>query len=435
MQPSNDLGRFEPPKNYEFEPEFQEQPPRSIPAELRLGRYARGKRKAVWGFLVAGAICLISSLLPIVRTWGLYLLPLQYLLWIGIGCFVISVLQLISYFWSGGPYRYVKEGMPMVARIHDLALRVKTMVNGQPQTYQFVARIEYQDPTTGQLSVVDTPSNDISAMFKESLTTSYKVGDYATAVYLTSDPAKTLRLYGFLDLRPDLGVVRRDARPEGGLVQTVLLVCLLFGFFGALFWNVYAYSRYAPVETSFSQLALPFAIGALILGAPLLAFVIGHSIREEKKRRKRNEEALARGEPIELESGRKRGWFGGYGILIGLVLIAGTFLLGGGTMLCWCFTANALLDSSPGQLRPVAVDDLIMRTHKFIFREYLIKYHFLDEKEEKREFLSAPDHISQFNTNLAIAEVHSGYFGWPWVKDLKPVKKAGRFEPGNRQQD
>src|SRR5262249_5210045 len=97
MKPITDPGRFEPPKNYEFEPEFQEQPPCSIPADLRLGRYARGKRKAVWGFFVAGVICLTSSLLPIVKTWGLYLLPLQYLLWIGIGCLVISVLQLISY--------------------------------------------------------------------------------------------------------------------------------------------------------------------------------------------------------------------------------------------------------------------------------------------------------------------------------------------------
>jgi hypothetical protein len=84
---------------------------------------------------------------------------------------------------------------------------------------------------------------------------------------------------------------------------------------------------------------------------------------------------------------------------------------------------NALLDSSPAQPRLVRVDDLIMRTHNLIFREYLIKYRFLDENEEKREFLSTPDHIKKFSTNLAIAEVHSGYFGWPWVKDLKPVQK------------
>ncbi len=302
-------------------------------------------------------------------------------------------------------------------------MRAKTIVNGQPQTHQFVARIEYQDPETGELVVADTPSNDISSAFKESLTTSYIVGDYATAVYLPSNPAKTLRLYGFLDLHPDLGVVRRDVKSDGGLVQIVLLVCLLFGFFGALFWNVYAYSRYAPVEMSFSQHALPFTIGGVLLGVPLIAFLIKYSIREERKRRARNEEALARGEPVELEAGRKRGWLGGHGIILGLLLLAGAILLGGGTMLCWCFTANALLDSSPAHPRLVRVDDLIKRTHNFIFREYLIKYRFLDENEEKREFLSTPDHIKKFSTDLAIAEVHSGYFGWPWVKDLKPVQK------------
>jgi hypothetical protein len=278
--------------------------------------------------------------LPIVKTWGLYFLPLQYLLWIGVGCLFISALQLVSYLWSGGPYRYVKEGVPLIVRINDLALRVKTIVNGQPQTHQFVARIEYQDPETGELVVADTPSNDISSAFKESLTTSYIVGDYATAVYLPSNPAKTLRLYGFLDLHPDLGVVRRDVKSDGGLVQIVLLVCLLFGFFGALFWNVYAYSRYAPVEMSFSQHAMPFGIGGVLLGVPLIAFLIKYSIREERKRRARNKEALARGEPVELEAGRKRGWLGGHGIILGLLLLAGAILLGGGTMLCWCFTAK-----------------------------------------------------------------------------------------------
>jgi len=423
MENINNPGPFAPPKDYQFESEFQEHAPRSIPPELRSGRYARGKRKAVWGFLAAGVICISCSPLPIVKTWGLYFLPLQYLLWIGIGCLAASVLQLVSYLWSGGAYRYVREGVPLIVRINDLALRVKTIVNGQPQTYQFVARIEFQEPITGQLTVVDTASNDISATSKDSLTTSYKVGDYATAVYLPSNPEKTLRLYGFLDLHPDLGVVRRDTKREGSLLVVVLLVFLLFGFFGVLFWNIYALSRYKRVEMSYSQYVLPVGIGGGLLGVPLFAFLILNSIRAEKKRQERNEEALAREEPVELESARKGHWLGGYGILFGLVLIAGSILMGGLTMTCWCFTANALLDRSPGQLRPVKVDDMIMTTHHAIFREYKIEYHFLDGDQEKLEFLSTPDHMEKFNTNLAIAEVHSGYFGWPWVRDLIPVRK------------
>src|SRR5436189_5833683 len=122
MEPPKELGPFDPPRDYQFEPEFQDQPPRSIPSELRLGRHARKGRRVVWGFLAAGIICLACSPLPIVKTWGLYFLPLQYLLWIGVGCLFISALQLVSYLWSGGPYRYVKEGVPLIVRINDLAL-------------------------------------------------------------------------------------------------------------------------------------------------------------------------------------------------------------------------------------------------------------------------------------------------------------------------
>jgi hypothetical protein len=421
MNPPDDLGPFEPPKDYQFEPEFQDQPPRSIPPELRLGRYARGKRRAVWGFLVAGVICVACSPLPIIHTWGLYFLPLQYLFWIGLGCLAISLGALVSYLWRGGPYRYVTDGVPLIARIHALVLQVKRTYHGQPQAYQFVAHIQYRDPETQELTVADTPSNEFSSAFKEFFTTSYRVGDYATSVYLPSNPTKTLRLYGFLDLRPDLGLVRREGKSEMGIALTVLVVCMVFGIVGALLWIFYAYSRYAPMELTFSQGALPFAVGAILFGVPFLGLVVAHSIREERKRKERNQQALASGEPIELEAARRHGRFGVAAIFFGLLIIAGVILLSGGIMLCLCFTANALLDTSPAKKRIVRVDNLIMETHEFIFRTYKIEYHFLDGDQKKQEFLSTPDHLDQFQTNLAIAEVHAGYLGWPWVKDLKPV--------------
>ncbi len=40
----SDLGPFNPPVDYQFEPELQEQPPRSVPLELRQGRYAFQQR-------------------------------------------------------------------------------------------------------------------------------------------------------------------------------------------------------------------------------------------------------------------------------------------------------------------------------------------------------------------------------------------------------
>src|SRR4051812_40617851 len=81
-----ELGPFDPPDDYPLEEEFEREPPRPLPAELNRGRHASRQRQAVSGLLMAAALCTASGLAPIVRHWGLYILPLQYLTWIGLVC-------------------------------------------------------------------------------------------------------------------------------------------------------------------------------------------------------------------------------------------------------------------------------------------------------------------------------------------------------------
>src|SRR5262249_24198684 len=149
--------------------------------------------------------------LPMVQTIGLYFLPLAYLTWIGLVILAFGAVGLVASLVRSGPYRYVEEGIPIAARIVALRLVPSLVYNGQATPYKVDTLFEYLDPETGEPRTAEGSSSDFLADMKDRLTTSFRVGDYATAVYLPHDPAKTLRLYGFLDLRPDLGLVRRDA--------------------------------------------------------------------------------------------------------------------------------------------------------------------------------------------------------------------------------
>ena len=173
------LEPFAPPSNYRFEPELQETPPRHVPEEFRNAPYFARQRNTLLRLSLAGALCVAFGQLPIFREWGLYLLPLAYLSWIGAGLLVIGAGGWISSKARRGPIQYVEEGIPQVARIRDLVLRPTAVVNGQTSTYAFSAAIEYRDPVTGTLVASQVDSRSFSASAKHKYRTSYRVGDYA----------------------------------------------------------------------------------------------------------------------------------------------------------------------------------------------------------------------------------------------------------------
>ena len=163
-----------------------------------------------------------------------------------------------------------------------------------------------------------------------------------------------------------------------------------------------------------------------MLGGGLTVWLALRQARGRRELTARNEKAVAAGEAVELET-RKRGLFGGHGLLMTLVIGAGAFLLGGMTVLCWCTTANALLDESKPELRPVEIVEFWSTTHSFLFREYQIEYRFPAESQT-RKLLSSPAHMRQFRTKQALAEVHAGRLGWSWIKTIAPAKalESGR---------
>jgi hypothetical protein len=349
----------------------------------------------------------------------LYVLPLAYLSWIGCGLLVLGAGTWLSSKFRRGPIQYLEEGVPIVARIRALVLRPTAVFNGQPSSYAFSAAVDYRDPVLGGLVIKQFDSRSFSASAKDKYRTSYRVGDYVTAVYLKSNPVKTLRLYGFLELRPDLGLLPAEAARPPGLLKTALGVSALFGFFLVLFWNVYAFSKYEPLEMTFAQ-AVPVMAGGVVLGGGLLAWLARRQARARRELAARNQKAVAAGEAVELEAG-KRGLFGAHGLLLTLVIGLGALLMGGLTVLCWCYTANAVLDTSKPQFSPVQIVEFWSTTHNFLFRQYEIEYRFPAETKT-RKLLSTPAHMRQFRSREAVAEIHAGRFGWPWVKIIAPAE-------------
>jgi hypothetical protein len=423
------LDAFAPPLSYRFEPELQGTPPRHVPDEFRNSPFYVRQRNTIVGLLLSGVLCIAFGQLHIVKAWGLYVLPLAYLSWIGAGLLLFGVVGWISRKVRRGPIQYVEEGIPLVARIRELVLRPTTILNGQTTAYAFTAAIEYRDPDNGTIVEKQLNSRDLSASAKDKYRTSYRVGEYVTAVYLKSNPAKTLRLYGFLELRPDLGLVRIEATQPPSLLKTVLGVSAVFAIFGLLFGNVYAFSKYEPLDLTFAQTATPMGVGGIILGGGLIAWLALRQARSRSELAARNEKALAAGGAVELEA-RKRGLFGAHGLIMTLVIGLGALMLGGVIVLCWCFTINALLDKSKPEFRPVEIVEFWSTTHSFLFRDYQIEYRFPGE-EKTRKLLSAPAHMVKFRARHGIAEVHAGRFGWPWIKEITPADSSESVQGRN----
>jgi hypothetical protein len=219
-----------------------------------------------------------------------------------------------------------------------------------------------------------------------------------------------------------LGLVLRDGSSETSLLKLLVTILAIFGFLGVLGWNLYALGRFEPVVWSLAQQGPAFGLGALLLGGSLLGWLARQGKRQRQRLLQRNQEAAATGAPLELEARPGSGWFGRHGVFLGLILGAGALLLGGLTSLCWSFTLNAWLDRSEPELRLIRIEHLVMVTHNFLLREYKIEYQFLAGGEGKHSLLSTPDHLDQLKAPVAIAEVHSGWLGWPWVKNIRPVK-------------
>ena len=401
-----------------FEPEFTGHPPRAIPDRLLEGPYARRRRAAVSVLVVTGAVCLLLSHAPGLDVLARYVLPFGYLSWIGVGCLLLAAGTYVPYALRQGAFRYVRDGLPLAVRVSELVKAPTAIVNGAPSQHAFVATVVFRDPETGAPAQANVKSNDFSSARKDAYDTPFRVGDEVTAVYLPHAPMKTLRLYAFLELSPDVNLrPRSKVGGEDSPWKVALLLATIPALFVVLFANVYAYGRYEPVDFDYWRAAVPMALGGVLLGGGLLAgLYLGHRAEQERIRQRAPRAAAA---GTAVERGTPFLGHGAHAWLLRAVLAVGAPLLGAGTAMCWAFMANAWLDASPARIVPATIVDATMTTHAFVFREYELEYR-LDESPEKRKMLTTPEHLAGFHDRRVLAHVRGGRFGWPWVETVTP---------------
>ena len=416
---------FSPPTTYTFEPELHGPAPRRISEELRQGPHARRQRNAILALLGSGALCWVISYPTAIRDVGQYLLPLAYLDWIGLGLLALGAGAFLLKTVMPGPLRYVESGIPTVALIRSIVKEPARIVNGQVADLRFRVLTELVLPGSNQPILREILSPTFSVIRKDRVTTSFAVGDYVTAVFLPRDPAGTLRLYGFLNLRSGLGLVdrRKTASQRSWPAKVALEILGGVVVFAILFWNVYAFSQFEPLEPSYREATWFMVLGGIVLGGGfLLATYLGHRT-ELRQIEDRNREAAVRGEALETEASSFWARSGLYGFGFKVLIFVGGLLLGAVTGLCWAYSLNSLLDESEPRLQPVEVHQAYTETTNFVLRRYLVKYR-LPGDEEDRELSTTPDNVRALLGSSGIATIRAGWLGWPWIEGIRPLDEG-----------
>jgi hypothetical protein len=413
---------FDPPADYQFEPEFQAPIPRPIPPRARQGRHEQIRARSCWAVLAIGFLAVLLDELPGVQRWANFFPPLDYLQWFGAGAMALAAWGVVFGFirFRVGPYRYIRYGIPLVARVTSLVKTPVLAVHGHVTHYAITALIQFRDPHTGEIRSHELKSRDFAAMGKDDYTTSFQVGDYVTAVYFPRKFPKSLRLFAFLDVVPGLGVVRiRPGWSKTAVSRAILRSTIFLAFLAVLLSGLCACRLYQPLSMDWRHGILPVLLGGIGYAAIHVA-IMRYRTRERQLIVERNARAMASGEALEIapaepERSRIRAY------AIGVFVFAIGLMIGGYTVLCWCFAVNAWLDGSQPALKPAEIRGVKTLTYEFVFREYVVEYS-LRGVEDRLEYSTTPEHAAEFlQIRDAIAEVHAGRFGWPWVKRLDPA--------------
>ena len=418
------LGPFQVPAGYAPPPELWGPAPRRIPEGLEQGKYDRDRRRACTVLLVFGFVCVWLSFLPLVRRLDEYVLPLGYLDWLGGGLILLGMLGMLLRKLVPGRFRYVRDGVPMPVRVIGVVKCCLLRVNGQDSQHGFTVGIEFPHPQTGELCACTLKSPGFSSGGKDEYDTPLRIGQYVTAVYLPGKPEKSLNLYGFLELNPEVNYVqcRQDRNARGSSPWEALLAVLGIGLFlGALLWSLYAFSFYEPLTFEYQRILRPALIGGLIIGTGLIAFLVRLAHGGPGTRERHNRTTTAAGTPVpEIASPslwRRRdiaAW------LLKGVLVAGAVMLGAALTVSGLFTINAEADRSVPDYRLVEIQAFLMATHNAVIRTYQIEYR-LPGSAQPQFFSTTLAHIREFPAKVGFLEVGAGRLGWPWVRQLHPA--------------
>jgi hypothetical protein len=418
-----ELGPFRPPSA--FEPEFLPPVPRPIPEELRSGREAKQRATILYSGAFLAAACLLAWRFGGWIDLEHYFVPARYLPWVAAGALPLAALALLSRRLVADKYAYVREGIPMPARILGIQLVVAGTHNGSAIAYRYDCLVEYLAPESSQPAQRLVSSPQFSVMFKDSTATPLRVGDYVTAVALPNKPDKSFTLYGFLQLSPRADFIQRKGK-ELSQLKPALEAAKYAGLFVALLSLVLA----VTVVPALVPWSLPERVDPLIAGSAAgMVFVAGwaggviwarrHDRSERARNDAKNEQARREGRAVEP--------FVPFATGLTRLLLGPCFGLAAVLLLTLAVSAlNAMLDRSPASFEIVRLEGYLETTYALIFRNYEIRYHGAGDEIET---LSVPVRqlawFEAVGAELGALERHAGRWGMPWIRNIHPVIGAG----------
>jgi hypothetical protein len=407
-------GPFRPPADFAFEPELQPPVPRPVPAYADSLK-SRMLRDVQSFFLVLGAMFLGLSGIASEQQLMLHVAGYGLLaLW---GVSVLGMAYVRHARPVGCPY--VQRGQPVVARIVGL-VNTSMLLNGVPFLFNhIVALIEYRDPDSPELCWAEVESEPFPTLERANYTTSFRVGDYVTAIYLPGKRLKSLTLFSFLGHDKSVGVVRRLNYPR--LLRVVLACLLLAAPVPLLEAGSYISHFYKPIDFDNSEQTKLIGCGLLASAVVLLAGLAVARWLNTRFTTRRNAYAIVNGEPLELDPDHGEIVAKSLGLAVTLGAIVGGLIV---SDCAWGL--NAWLDISPARIQRLELErleaghsDTSYKGYSIVYREH--RFH------NARRHGSSPREVQawlQAGANAGDAEIHEGYFGWRWIKTIQPVVAA-----------
>lgn len=419
-----------PKHNYRVEPELQALVPRAEPAGLReASAVVRQDRRAYIGLFGVAAALLLCSVAPGLRDLGPDWLPLNLIQLAAIAVALVNVVRI--YFGAGSWGRVLPwyvHGEVIVGQVEALDLVPVRAVPGVITGFQFHATVNFLHPDNALPIRAILASPTVSTMDRHRLTTSFRVGDSVTLLWRWDRSEDSLRLYDFLGIRRDKGLVPRPTRGRPAWLGLATWGGLATVALGALVWVQLASFRYPTVRPIMDHLS------PVLLGVGLVAIVLSAVIvyawdrRQARRLHLANLQADAEGRPVDRgpasvwSAPGPAMWLLKAGLLFSTSAVCATLVAAA------AITLNARLDPSPGREWRAAIESRDVRTHSGVFNEYIIYYRFQGE-DSRHRFYTDEERVTHIPIGPGRVIVKDGYFQWPWVKDLRPTALEQRRLP------
>jgi hypothetical protein len=397
------FGEFAPPIDWQPPEAMRGEPPRKLTASTKRSYFAQKRRKSMMTGIAIGLLLLASGLTGFADEMGHYFPPLQYAEWIGLGVLALALGMAVSYIWHRGHFRHVEQGRAIPGRVAGVFVWSRQV--GNATQFGVGANVEFRDPETGALRIVDTRGDVLgSTVFARSFSIRLKQGDPVTLVYIPGKFEKTLATWELLGLDPDNQPIMKRGKPLQAtpVVKALGITAAIFALGWFLFAGFFVWAFYMPDENGGFGMTMGIVAGA---GA-LLGIVAGALSKKNVK-------------------GRRIVVMGGGLVLgLGLSILAGLVLLVG---------ANVWFDRSKAEYHPVEIVNYWQKTTNGILRDYELEYTDLQTGQSGRQAVRHSTLVAFGDANVGMFAMRDGAFGWSYVSGIYPVRVFASDGAGSRE--